>query len=208
MMQVPPVTVPRSVSPALFGRALQAGLLETVSTGTGDILELSGLSRQAASLGPEAIEALRGLAADGALTADNLSKFVDQLTQSGTQPDRIRDLLSNLSGFKTILGTTGFGDLFQEVESRGISGDLKYLDTLDSLFSLGHRDVTSLFRQGSDLSDEEFDLYLKSAAKLLQAGVVGTEVVDFRGNPTKVFIENEMGSEYARSPLWPRRFPF
>jgi hypothetical protein len=63
-----------------------------------------------------------------------------------------------------------------------------------------------LFSAGQDLSEEEFGVYLSSLSTLLRNGVVGTVTVEFRGQPTTVFIENEMGSEYARAPLYPRRF--
>jgi hypothetical protein len=199
---------PQSKLPVSLGPALQGGVIQSASVATEDILDLSGLAITASALGSRGIQALQKLAGQSSLTEARLQEFVDRLSHAGTSTSRIGDILAQLSDFGEALGGSGLADLFTGIESRGISGDLKYLDRLDNLFNLGHRDVSSLFKPGAGLSDEEFGVFLSSAASLLQQGVVGTETVEFRGQPTTVFLENEIGSDYAHAPLYRRKFPF
>jgi hypothetical protein len=103
--------------------------------------------------------------------------------------------------------TTQTDDLFSQIESRVGSGNLEYLDQLDNVFNLGYRDTASIFSAAKDLNDKDFQDLLTSLGELLQHGVIGKVTVDNRGNRTEVFLENEVGSEYARLPLWPKRFP-
>jgi hypothetical protein len=169
-------------------------------------LDLSGLSQVAGSLGARGIQALQALAGQGGIEEGRLLAFVENLSRSGTSGDRTGDILSRMAGFLDPLGSAGLGTLFGEVEKRGPSGELKYLDSIDNLFNLGYRNVPSLFASAQNLSDEDFDLFLNNVAELLQRGVVGTVTVDVDGSPTKVFLSNEVGSDYARRPLYPERF--
>jgi hypothetical protein len=179
-----------------------------VSVETPDVLEVSGLGRLASALGSEGIQALKSLFDNANLSEDRLQEFVEGLFQSGTSSERVSEVLTLISGFQGNLGAGGVEDVFSGIESRGISGNLEYLDRLDNLFNLGHRNVSSIFSSAEDLSDEEFSVYLKSLTTLLDHGVVGTLTVDYRGEPTKVFLSNEIGSDYSRAPLYPDRFPF
>lgn len=178
------------------------------SASTGDVLEISALGNLATSLGDKGVESIRRLLTGGRLPEGRLLGFVQNLSQSGFSPDSVSDALGSFSSYSEILNTPQLRNVFDQVESRGMSGDLKYLDALDQVFDLGYRDVGEIFSAGKDLSDEELGVYLKSLTDLLKAGVVGTETVKFRGEPTKVFIENEIGSDYARAPLYRERFPF
>jgi len=205
-MRISETAQPRGVSPEAFGKALRAGVTRSPSVELSDVLQLSSLGELAGALGSRGIEALRGLAGPSGIAEGRLSSFLENLFNSGASAGRADEILSTLSGLESVLGNSGLEDLFSEIESRGISGDLKYLDGLDNLFNLGHRHIRSLFSAGQDLSEEEFGVYLSSLSTLLRNGVVGTVTVEFRGQPTTVFIENEMGSEYARAPLYPRRF--
>ena len=199
---------PQTSTPSFetLGRVLRAGATRSPSVELPDVLELSSLGELAGSLGPGGIEALHNLAGQSGLGEERLADFVSNLFSAGTAGNRVDEVLSTLSGIEGVLGKSGLGDLFSEIESRGVSGELKYLDGLDNLFNLGHRNIPSLFAAGQDLSEEEFGVFLSSLSTLLQNGVVGTVTVEFRGQPTTVFIENEMGSEYARAPLYPKRF--
>jgi len=189
-----------------IGRALQSGGTRSPSVAASDVLELSGLARVASSLGAKGLEALRTLAGEANLDESRLADFVENLSRSGTSTGRTADILSLLGGFLDPLGSSGLETLFGEVEKRGVSGELNYLDAMDNLFDLGRRDVLSIFSAGEAMSDGEFETYLGSLATLLKNGVVGTLTVDYRGNPTEVFVTNEMGSKYARYPLYPERF--
>jgi hypothetical protein len=192
--------------PSTVGRAIQAGATRSPSVETADVLDLSGLSQVAGSLGARGIQALQTLAGQGEIEEGRLLAFVENLSRSGTSSDRTGDILSQMAGFLDPLGSAGLGTLFGEVEKRGPSGELKYLDSIDNLFNLGYRNVPSLFASAQNLSDEDFDLFLNNVAELLQRGVVGTVTVDVDGSPTKVFLSNEVGSDYARRPLYPERF--
>ena len=193
-------------SPSTIGRSIQAGATRSPSVEISDVLEFSGLSKVARSLGARGIQALQTLAGQGGIEEGRLLAFVENLSQSGTSSGRTGDILSQMAGFLDPLGSTGLGALFGEVEKRGPSGELEYLDSIDSLLNLGYRSVPSLFASAQNLSDEDFDLFLKNIADLLQRGVVGTVTVDVDGSPTKVFLSNEAGSEYAREPLYQERF--
>ena len=206
MIGINPVQSTPSSSAAL-GRALQRGVTQSASVALEDVLELSGLARAASALGPAGLEALRGLAEGGRIDPSRLAGLLSGLREAGTPEAEIETVLGRLSRLTGSLGPRDFGDLFSGVESRGYDGGLGYLDALDNVFQLGRRDVFGLFNAGRDLDAEEFDTFLKSLGTLLQRGVVGTLLVEFRGQPTEVFLSVEPGSDYARAPLYPRRFP-
>jgi hypothetical protein len=188
------------------GRALQAGVSRSAFVNTGDVLELSGLGQIASSLGIEGLNALKSLGESG-ISEDRLHAFVQSLSQQGVQNESAGSVLTKITGMSSLLGEGGEKDLFTAIESRGISGDLKYLDSLDNLFNVGSRDVTGIFNAGSEMSDEEFNVFIKSVADLLKAGVVGTRTVEWRGQPTQIFIETEIGSDLSRARPYRRKFP-
>ncbi len=197
-------TIP--VNAQRIGRALQAGVSQSASVTTGDVFEFSGLGQIASSLGAEGLNALKTLG-EGGIGEQRLLAFIQSLSQQGIRNESAGSVLVKITGLSGLLGEGGEGDLFSAIESRGISGNLKYLDSLDNLFNLGSRDVAGIFNAGSEMSDEEFDVYLKSVADLLKAGVVGTRTVEWRGQPTQIFIENEVGSDYSRAKPYRRNFP-
>jgi hypothetical protein len=206
-MRISPHLPAQALSYQTMGKAIQAGATQSSSVRTEDILEISGLAQIATALGPEGLHALQTLDEAG-VAQQNLTSFVEKLLNNGQNPNRVGDILAQLGGYSTSwLGASGTEELISRIEKKGMSGDLKYLDALDNLFNLGQRDIPGIFGAGQDMSSEEFDVYLKSVGKLLQAGVVGTRTVEFRGEPTQVFIENEIGSEYAHAPLYRKRFP-
>lgn len=188
------------------GRALQAGASQSASVNTGDVLELSGLGQIASSLGVEGLDALKTLG-EGGISEERLLAFVQSLSQQGVQDESAGSVLAKINGMSSLLGEGGEKDLFTAIESRGISGDLKYLDSLDNLFNVGSRDVSGIFNAGSEMSDEEFNVFLKSVTDLLKAGVVGTRTVEWRGQPTQIFIETEIGSDLSRARPYRRKFP-
>lgn len=187
-----------AVSAQLTGKSLRAGAAIPSSVNSGDVLEFSGLGQIASSLGAEGLKALKSLG-DNGVSEDRLLAFVESLSRQGIQKESAGSILARITGTSSLLGEGGEEDLFSAIESRGISGDLKYLDALDNLFSLGERDISGIFNAGKDMSDEEFDVYLKSVTDLLKAGVVGTRTVEWRGEPTQIFIETEIGSEMSRA---------
>lgn len=195
-----------AMSAQLTGRAVQAGVTKSGSVNTKDILELSGLGQIASSLGSEGLNALKSLG-DNGVSEERLLAFVQSLSQQGIQNENAGSVLAKITDLSGLLGEGGEGDLFSAIESRGISGELKYLDSLDNLFSLGERDVAGIFNAGKDMSDEEFGVYLKSVSDLLKAGVVGTRTVDWHGEPTQIFIETEVGSDMSRARPYRRKFP-
>ena len=195
-----------TIGPQVLGKALKAGLSQSASVQSEDVLELSGLARIASSLGAEGIKALQALG-EGGISQERLLGFVESLFQRGIQDGNAGSILAKMTNLSSLLGEGGENDLFSAIESRGISGNLKYLDSLDNLFNLGSRNVARIFDTGRNMSDEEFDVFLKSVADLLKAGVVGTRTVEWRGQPTQVFIENEVGSDYSRARPYRRQFP-
>lgn len=195
-----------AINPHLLVKALQAGVSQSASVKNEDVLELSGLAKIASSLGTEGIKALQALG-EGGISEERLLVFVESLFQRGSHNENAGSVLAKMMNLSSFLGEGRETDLFSAIESRGISGNLKYLDSLDNLFNLGSRDVDGIFNAGSQMSDEEFDVFLKSVADLLKAGVVGTRTVEWRGQPTQVFIENEVGSDYARARPYRRQFP-
>jgi hypothetical protein len=188
------------------GRALQAGVSQSASVKTGDVLELSGLGQIASSLGVEGLNALKTLG-QGGISEERLLAFVQSLSQQGVQDESAGSVLAKITSMSSLLGEGGEKDLFTAIESRGISGDLKYLDSLDNLFNVGSRDVAGIFNAGSEMSDEEFNVFIKSVTDLLKAGVVGTRTVEWRGQPTQIFIETEIGSDLSRARPYRRKFP-
>lgn len=200
--------IPSSLtSPPAIGRAIQAGAARSSSVATADVLDLSGLSQIAGALGARGIGALQTLAGQGGIQEERLLAFVENLSGSGTSSGRTSDILSQIAGFLDPLGSAGLGSLFGEIEKRGPSGELQYLDSIDNLFNLGYRNVPAIFDTGQNLSDEDFDLFLNNLTELLKRGVVGTVTVDVDGSPVEVFLSNEAGSQYADEPLYPERFP-
>lgn len=197
---------PPVIAPQVLGKAIKAGVSQSASVTSEDVLELSGLARIASSLGAEGIKALQALG-EGGISQERLLGFVESLFQRGIQDGNAGSILAKMTNLSNLLGEGRENDLFSAIESRGISGNLKYLDSLDNLFNLGSRNVARIFDTGRNMSDEEFDVFLKSVADLLKAGVVGTRTVEWRGQPTQVFIENEVGSDYARARPYRRQFP-
>lgn len=195
-----------TLSAQRIGRALQAGVSQSASVNTGDVLELSGLGQIASSLGVEGLNALKTLG-EGGISEDRLLAFVQSLSQQGVQNESAGSVLTKITGMSILLGEGDEKDLFTAIESRGISGDLKYLDSLDNLFNVGSRDVAGIFNAGSEMSDEEFNVFIKSVTDLLKAGVVGTRTVEWRGQPTQIFVETEIGSDLSRARPYRRKFP-
>lgn len=202
-MRIEPYPVQSLSNPSSLGRAVKERIFASGSVETPDILEISRLGSLASSLGATGVRALQTLA--GEVGEDRIEGFLGKLFGSGLSGDRVSSLLNSVAGVGGLAGSSTASDLIGEVETRGISGNLEYLDRLDNLFNLGYRDLPAVFNAGSDLSDEEFGVYLDSLSTLIQNGVVGTVTVEFRGEPKTVFLENEIGSEYSRSPLYPRR---
>ncbi len=202
-MKINPSTTHSVLDTATLGRAIKEKVFLSGSVETPDILEISSLGNLASSIGSVGIQALQLLSE----TSDDgrVDEFLANLFGAGLTGGRIGSVLGSISGLGDLPNPPDPSDLIAEVEKRGISGNLDYLDRLDNLFNLGYRDVPSIFNAGEDLSDEEFEVYLDSVSRLIQNGVVGKVTVEFRGEPKTVFLENEIGSEYSRSPLYPRR---
>jgi len=186
---------------------LSAISTKPVSVETGDVIELSGMARLAQALGPEGLRQFQNLTTGKGLSEDRLATFVQNLFGAGKSGDQVGSILGMFQNLTASTDTTQTDDLFSQIESRVGSGNLEYLDQLDNVFNLGYRDTASIFSAARDLNDKDFQDLLSSLGELLQRGVIGKVTVDNRGNRTEVFLENEVGSEYARLPLWPKRFP-
>ncbi|MCA9439462.1 MAG: hypothetical protein KC964_01550 [Candidatus Omnitrophica bacterium] len=202
-MRISPSAIQSIGNAETLGRAVKEKVFLSGSVETPDILEISSLGNLASSLGATGIQALQALS--GTVEDDRLESFLGNLFGAGISGDRVGGILGSLSGLGDLSEAPDPNQLIDQVENRGISGNLEYLDRLDNLFNLGYRDVPSIFSAGSDLSDEEFGVYLDSLTTLIRNGVVGTVTVEFRDQPRTVFVETSIGSEEARSPLYPRR---
>lgn len=202
-MRIDSTSLPTIPEAKTLGRAVREKVFSTGSVETPDILELSSRGRLASALGPVGFEALQSLA--GEVDSGRLESFLSDLFGTGGGSDSANDLLSLLTSAAKSPDVSAPGDLFEEIEKRGVSGNLDYLNRLDGLFNLGHRNLSPLFSAGEDLSNEEFGLYLESVGTLLKNGVVGTLTIEYRGEPKTVFLENEFGTDYSRSRLYPNR---
>lgn len=206
-MRIPILTQGITDAPRMIGKALKAGATRKASVRTADLIELSALSKVASGLGKKGMDAIQKLTQDKGVSENRMAKFLKYLNPDSNGNEWVAEMLGKITGIAQPLDANSTNDLLGGIEGRS-RGRLSYLDSLDQVFSLGYRDVPVLFGEGQNLSDEDFSTYLKSVSKLLRAGVIGTETVEFRGQPTQVFVENEIGSDYSRLPLWRRRFPF
>lgn len=66
----------------------------------------------------------------------------------------------------------------------------KVFKKIDSFLNLGSAHSISTDK----LSPSERDAFLKSLAKLLKQGIVGTETLDVNGRPEKHFVDVEIGN--------------
>ncbi|MBE7488380.1 MAG: hypothetical protein DIKNOCCD_01224 [bacterium] len=205
-MRISALTRGIAEAPQILGRARKAGATQSASIRTEDLIEFSAFSKVASGLGKKGLEAVQQLIQDKGISESRLTRFLKYLNPESNGKDWAAGILGRIASTSQPLDTNSTHDLLNGIEGRK-GGNLGYLDALDQVFNLGYRDVPSLFRENQNLSDEDFSTYLKSVAKLLKAGVIGTETVELRGQPVHVFIENEIGSDYSRLPLWRKRFP-
>lgn len=186
---------------------LRAVLKPSPSTRTSDVLEVSALSQFVSGLGAEGLKALQDLQSRETPGQEPIRDYLEKLMNAGSPSSNADRLLGFLSGWGSQMGEDEFGALWNQVSKRESTGSLDYLDYLDQVFSLGQRDVKSILESGQDLSNDDYSKLLKSVTDLLRHGVVGTREVDWRGNRTQIFIENQIGSDLARAKPWDRRFP-
>ena len=135
----------------------------------------------------------------------DLDRLTSRLTPEGrSEMDR---LLSDGFDFNRNELTFLFSVISSDEDDTGVSNDnlrRNPIHSLDMVLDSGSGGMANLYDALDGLSPEDQEIFLQTLSTLLKRGVMGYEYRKVNGQPYKVYLTNEIGSEIHRAKLYRR----
>lgn len=123
--------------------------------------------------------------------------------------------MAAMEGLLQTVPTTRQKDLNQLILAVGAEdpGDVKrrrerekdLFDAIDQVMDAGSGGMGNLFTAMQGMSPEDQQNFLQTLSGLLKRGVMGYEYRKVRGQPYKIYLENEIGSDIHRQKLYKKQ---